>query len=91
MTLLGMDENDIVNWGRMRMLTNFKMIKRLAALKSSDVAQPVSAKGIWSYRWCACFRTSDHWWLVLPHPKLAHRAALFRGQSPLQVARFPAA
>ncbi|KAF5835132.1 hypothetical protein DUNSADRAFT_7851 [Dunaliella salina] len=37
LALQGTDESDIVNWGRMRMLANYKMVKRLTEIKAKDV------------------------------------------------------
>lgn len=39
--LLGTDESEIGNWGKIRMLTNYKMIKRLSELKEKDVTAKV--------------------------------------------------
>jgi len=37
LALQGTDEADVVNWGRMRMLANYKMVKRLTEIKAKDV------------------------------------------------------
>ncbi len=41
LALLGTEENDVVNWGRMRMLANYKMVKRLTEIKAKDVPAKV--------------------------------------------------
>ena len=37
LAMLGTEESDVVNWGRMRMLANYKMVKRLTEIKAKDV------------------------------------------------------
>ncbi|KAL6750807.1 hypothetical protein V8C86DRAFT_3180636 [Haematococcus lacustris] len=41
LTLAGSSEDDVHNWGRMRVLTNYKLIRRLVELKPADVTPKV--------------------------------------------------
>ncbi|KAJ9516990.1 hypothetical protein QJQ45_027370, partial [Haematococcus lacustris] len=41
LTLAGSSEDDVHNWGRMRVLTNYKLIRRLVELKPVDVTPKV--------------------------------------------------
>ncbi len=41
LTLCGHDDDDTHNWGRMRVLTNYKMVKRLTEIKPGAVLHKV--------------------------------------------------
>lgn len=60
LALLGTDESDIVNWGRMRMLASYKMVKRLTEIKPKDVPYKVCWLPERKGYGCELFSNVDH-------------------------------